>query len=779
MKTHFRLTAGFTLTALASSHAWTLGLGDLTLKSYLNEPLSAQVQLLEAEALDENDVHVGLASESEFARLGVNRDFYLTKIVFEIQAGEDGKTVLMSTDTPLREPYLDFIIEARWPDGRLLREYTVLVDLPPRPQPVAEPASAMPSQQVTTGNAEGAGGETKTREYDRAVADRPAPGERYLVTNTDTLWRIASDAAAPGVSVEQTMLEIVAANPAAFQGGNINGLKSGYVLQLPGEGDVQLALSDALEEVSLQNQEWAEGGPMAARGLTLVADEDDTDTLSKSDDTGSVASPAPTAAQREESAAPEVAEMAQVPSQQEFDALIATVNSLQASVDALEAQLTARDAELADLRAALAIRDAAPATSPPITAPVGVTPEVTMSQPASSPLPVWPFIAGVAMLALGGGALIWARRRQNTVANSSAEGPAVIGSAASVETEAGEEGRLSDPQILASKVVEEAEIYIAYGRTDQAIEVLSEALAQGLSSPSLNMCLLECYVESGQVAEAGALLGRIEQGHDPDVLARARQLLLDAGVTSETSGATPDRPEMEEMVKEAAEDSVLSEFSFSTDPAFMGDVENEAEVDAAADAELEPAERKLRVDVAETSPQEPEELEPQLLEEPKEEYEEVSSLSDVTGLEADIAADAAEDAQVTVSSSEMASDELALDSAGLALAPLDLGDDIGSSEQPDQNSGSIAQSETGVPDISGLSLTPIEPADNAADPEGSDESIHGAETDPRDSKLDLARAYLDMGDEEGARPVLMEVLKEGNLAQQAEARELLLRLEAS
>lgn len=774
MKTHFRLTAGFTLTALASSHGWTLGLGDLTLNSYLNEPLSAQVQLLEAEALDENDVHVGLASESEFARLGVNRDFYLTKIVFEIQAGEDGKTVLMSTDTPLREPYLDFIIEARWPDGRLLREYTVLVDLPPRPQPVAEPASATPSQQATAGNAEGAGGETKTREYDRAVADRPAPGGRYLVTNTDTLWRIASDAAAPGVSVEQTMLEIVAANPAAFQGGNINGLKSGYVLQLPGEGDVQLALSDALEEVSLQNQEWAEGGPMAARGLTLVADEDNTDTLSASDDNGSVALPAPTTAQSEESANSAVAETVQAPPQQEFDALIATVSSLQASVEALEAQLAARDAELADLRAELAIRDAAPETSPPITAPVGVTPEVTTSQPASSPLPVWPFIAGVATLALGGGALIWARRRQNTVANSSAEGPAVIGSAASVEAEAGEEGRLSDPQILASKVVEEAEIYIAYGRTDQAIEVLSEALAQGLSSPSLNMCLLECYVESGQVAEAGALLGRIEQGDDPDVLARARQLLLDAGVTSETSGATPDRLEMEETVEEAAEDSVLSEFSFSTDPAFMDDVENEAGVEADAAAELEPVQREVRVDVVETSPQEPDGLE-----EPEEEYEEVSSQSGVTGLETAIAADASEDAQVTVSSSEMASDELALDSAGLALAPLDLGDDVGSSEQPDQNSGSIAQSETEVPDISGLSLTPIEPGDDTADPEESDESIYGAETDPRDSKLDLARAYLDMGDEEGARPVLMEVIKEGDLAQQAEARELLLRLEAS
>ena len=769
MKTHFRLTAGFTLTALASSHGWALGLGDLTLNSYLNEPLSAQVRLLEAEGLDENDVHVGLAPESEFARLGVNRDFYLTKIVFEIQAGEGGKTVLMSTDTPLREPYLDFIIEARWPDGRLLREYTVLVDLPPRPQPVAEPASATSSQRAATGDAEGAGGAaTETREYDRAVADRPAPGGRYLVTNTDTLWRIASNAAAPGVSVEQTMLEIVAANPAAFQGGNINGLKSGYVLQLPGEGDVRLALSDALEEVSLQNREWAEGGPMAAQGLTLVADEDDSDTLSANGDIGSADLSALTVAQSEESATPavaEVAEIVQAPLQQDFDALIATVSSLQASVEALEAQLAARDIELADLRAELAIRDAAPVTSPPITAPVLVASEGAASLPAFFPLPLWPFIAGVATLALGGGALVWARRRQNAAANSSPDGLAVIDSAASVEADAGGDGRLSDPQILASKVVEEAEIYIAYGRTDQAIEVLIEALAQGFSSPSLNMCLLECYVESGQVAEAVALLGRIEQGDDPEVQGRARKLLLEAGVKSDTSVATPDRPKEDDMSEEASEDSVLSEFSFSTDPAFVDDVENEAKVEAPADAELPRVEPELRLNVAVTPPEK--------------DYQESPSLSDLTGLENSIGADALEDAAGAVLPSETASDEPELDSAGLALASLDLSDDIGSSEQTDQNHESITQFETEVPDISGLSLTPIEASDDVEDEEESEESIYGSETDPRDSKLDLARAYLDMGDDEGARPVLMEVIKEGDLAQQAEARELLLRLEVS
>ena len=97
--------------------------------------------------------------------------------------------------------------------------------------------------------------------------------------------------------------------------------------------------------------------------------------------------------------------------------------------------------------------------------------------------------------------------------------------------EASRAPRLSDPQIMASKVVEEAQIYIAYGRTDQAVEVLSDALAEGLTSASLNMCLLECYVELEQFAEAGALLGRLEQGDNPELLERARQMLLDAGMT--------------------------------------------------------------------------------------------------------------------------------------------------------------------------------------------------------------------------------------------------------
>ena len=171
--------------------------------------------------------------------------------------------------------------------------------------------------------------------------------------------------------------------------------------------------------------------------------------------------------------------------------------------------------------------------------------------------------------------------------------------------------RLSDPQIMASKAVEEAQTYIAYGRTDQAVEVLNDALAEGLTSVALIVCLLECYIELEQFAEADALLERW-----------SREITLDCSS----------------------------------------------------------------------------------------ERDRCCSMRNGTH-------------------------------------PLD--DDADAAEAP------------------------------AADNVDMDESIYGLETNPVDSKLDLARAYLDMGDEDGARPVLMEVIKEGDLAQQAEARELFLRLEAT
>ncbi len=730
---------------------WALGLGELTLHSYLNEPFRAEVALLEADALNDSDVHVDLASDAEFDRLGVSRGFFLTRINFQVESDESGRRVVLTTEAPLREPYLDFVVEVRWPDGRLLREYTVLMDLPPRPVPVAVvlqdapiERAAQPDNQSVVSGAEAASADVGG--YATGASVRPVPGAQYLVVSTDTLWRIASDGAAAGISVEQTMLEILASNPTAFQAGNINGLKSGYVLQIPAAGDIRIDLATALDEVALQNEEWAEGVASESQGLTLVADTE-TKTVEASEP-GQSDTPPDTAMLAGSDAEPSDEAPLNVPAAspgRELEALIATVSRLQESVDSLETQLAERGAELASLRAALAKQQAA------IPVPVAVeTPSAPAVQPNSVPqlIPLWPFLAGIATLLVAGGLLIWRRTRRNAASESIDHADLMDALTAEEIDEASGPMRLSDPQIMASKAVEEAQIYIAYGRTDQAVEVLSDALAEGLTSASLNMCLLECYVELEQFAEAGALLGRLEQEGSPELLERARQMLLDAGMTLTLRSGDTVAQRSEERAEESEEASVLSELSFSAEPAFALNGGQHAE----PESEVESVDVVEEVPLLDAGP---------------------SALDDPLALEKSEAGQSG-----SLSSIE--------DEQGLQLAPLEgaVGDRTPKTGADGPKSDETIADASLSPYTSGLELSPLDAGVDAAEIPiaenfDTDESIHGVETNPVDSKLDLARAYLDMGDEDGARPVLMEVLKEGDLSQQAEARELLLRLEAS
>ena len=627
------LAASVLSAAITPRDAWALGLGELTLYSHLNEPFRAEVALLESDAFDDSDVLVGLASEVEFDRLGVSRDFFLTRINFQVESDEVGRRVVLTTEDPLREPYLDLVVEARWPDGRLLREYTVLIDLPPRPM-VAESEDAPAEKAARFGNqaivSEAGTASAQTGGYATDAAMRPTAGAQYLVTNTDTLWRIASEGAVAGISVQQTMLQIVAANPTAFEAGNINGLKSGYVLQIPDYDDIQVDPGAALSEVALQNEEWGRGIARESQGLTPVADGDAEAAdapVSPSGQPDAYLDPALLVESGTEPASQAPLDVSGASTAEELEALIMTVSRLQESVNSLEAKLAERDAELVSLRSAFAEQQAANPVPIVMEAPVAPGPQ---SGDVPQPIPLWPLLAGLATLLVGAGLLIWRRIRRSAESEPVGHADLRDASPAAEVDEASNPSLLSDPQTMASKAVEEAQTYIVYGRTDQAVEVLNDTLAEGYTSVALNMCLLECYVELEQFADAGALLERLEQGDDPESLERARRMLQDTGGVMPGAGTA----------------------------------------------------------VAEPSP----------------------------------------------------------DTSGLALTPLDH-------------------------DTDGVEAPVAERFDM-------DESIYGVETNPIDSKLDLARAYLDMGDEDGARPVLMEVIKEGDLAQRAEARELLLRLEA-
>jgi len=127
-----RMLARLTVVACAlwASQAFALGLGDINVRSKLNQPFSATIAVLGASSAQLDSLTVKLAGADEFNRAGIDRSDYLSSLKFNVEEAGSGARVTISSDQIAREPFLNFIIEARSPDGKLLREYTVLLDPP-------------------------------------------------------------------------------------------------------------------------------------------------------------------------------------------------------------------------------------------------------------------------------------------------------------------------------------------------------------------------------------------------------------------------------------------------------------------------------------------------------------------------------------------------------------------------------------------------------------------------------------------------------------------------
>ncbi len=120
------------ISALASMpSAYAVGLGEVRVNSSLNEPLKASIQIIKADNLQDNQLLVSLASPEAFERAGVSRDFFLSRLQFSVGRDSSNQRVInVVTDQPVVEPYLDFLVQLQWPEGRVMRSYTLLLDLP-------------------------------------------------------------------------------------------------------------------------------------------------------------------------------------------------------------------------------------------------------------------------------------------------------------------------------------------------------------------------------------------------------------------------------------------------------------------------------------------------------------------------------------------------------------------------------------------------------------------------------------------------------------------------
>ncbi len=272
------------LSVIFSFKASALGLGEIRVNSTLNQPLDAEITLLQVRDLTEDEILVGLASSEDFRNLGIDRGFFLSSLRFDIRIDDpDGPVVKITSTELVREPFLNFLVESQWPSGRVLREYTLLLDLPvysaqspdrvetPQTAPAVQSVEPEPAQPAAVQNQPSTPARTVTRA--RPTSPRITGQTFGPVQSNDTLWEIAQTVRpSDRYSIQQTMIAIQRLNPEAFINNNINLLRRGQVLRVPTEDDLaQLNETQAINEVAFQNTQWTEetsGAGLSASGVT-------------------------------------------------------------------------------------------------------------------------------------------------------------------------------------------------------------------------------------------------------------------------------------------------------------------------------------------------------------------------------------------------------------------------------------------------------------------------------------------------------------------------------
>ncbi|MDF1693379.1 MAG: tetratricopeptide repeat protein, partial [Zhongshania sp.] len=268
-------TAVLVTGALHSGIASALGVGELSLESALNQPFRAEIPLRDVGELDVEQIRIALADASAFENAGVERSQFLSALQFhvELQRGGRGR-IIVTTEKAVQEPYLDFIVEVRWPNGKMNREYTVLLDLPvfaptssassvsvasaskvTKPTPLAEPSQREQGGSIGIASREA----PQVRDVaQQQMLPKSKDATEYRVQHHDTMWKISQKLRPSAyVTTQQTMLALLKKNPKAFVGGNVNRIKSGYVLRIPSEAEVQeINQSQAVNEIRAQAREW-------------------------------------------------------------------------------------------------------------------------------------------------------------------------------------------------------------------------------------------------------------------------------------------------------------------------------------------------------------------------------------------------------------------------------------------------------------------------------------------------------------------------------------------
>lgn len=310
------------LLALACGQVLALGLGQIQVKSKANQPLLAEIPIVSNDPAELQQLQARLASPETFARIGLQPpEGLVADLQFAVVRDNSGGLAVRVTSTkPIDQPMLTFLVEVEWAEGKLVREYSALVD-PPRDAPspsaplidapqtavadtVSRPAEApimasptefapeqdKPAEVATGAEASEIAGALAVPPAEAAsppavevaVAPTPAPDEaaaavvpvqdKLTVQSGDTLSEIALALKTRGTSLDQTMLALLRANPDAFIGNDIHRLKGGAVLRVPGSAEfTRLGAGEAAVIVRDQIERWRQARQEKARAAEIAA----------------------------------------------------------------------------------------------------------------------------------------------------------------------------------------------------------------------------------------------------------------------------------------------------------------------------------------------------------------------------------------------------------------------------------------------------------------------------------------------------------------------------
>lgn len=792
-----RMLAALALGLPLASHG--LGLGEITLRSALNQPLEAEIALLALRPDEVDSVAVKLASNAAFEQSGVERISLHSELRFKLQQTATGNYYIRAyTQTPIREPFLNFLVEVDWSAGRLVREYTVLLD-PPTLMAAPAPRIQTPRTQSSSSTAaRPIVSPTAAVEPERITRAQTSPAALpdSFTRPRDTLWSLAQRLRPDSsVSVQQMMLALLKANPDAFFEQNINSLKAGHHLRVPDLAEINtLSTQEAIHEVKQQNAAWSNSrsqptasvpttGPSSTARLKLLAAENDT--AAKTVTTAKAGSDTLKNPGEDLSLTHETVEA----KQQENEDLRSRLSELESQMEAMQKLLALKDENLANLQNKLEMIQPGVAAEPAQpTTPINTKELQTESVAIPKPLENGGFdidkilhglqdefqnnltlqivAGGSALLLLALLWLIYRRRHVNATTTDIYDLHSPATGALSAKTIADDEFlddiKTDAPEIktVAKNSLAEVDVYLAYEQYLQAEVLLNQLIEAEPKRHELKLRLLELfYLTKNKTAFAIAAenLHTTLAGTGPlwkKAVDMGRSLYPEHPLFAHTTA--PETP---------ATDTI--------DPVVMAAPEVETPVTTDFTLDIPEIESPSPPSAPEYSPLD---FEPPL------------QLSETTRDAAETSLEMANDepshadlTQDTETASDKPALELEVPITDEAPAPLEFSPDERAPETPGTTaaepvSGNNELSFDMEDEAIAMAESDMTTQFDESEAETEEDSAQENSSDEVATKLDLARAYLDMGDEEGATSIIAEVLEEGNAAQKQEARDLMSNL---